>query len=50
MCHDLTTRIHKILVLFIEFHVVSKSFRNEDIKKLKGKTFYDIKRETNIIM
>lgn len=34
---DLTTRVHKIFVLFVEFHVVSQSSRNKDVKKLKGK-------------
>lgn len=51
---DLTTRVHKIFVLFVEFHVVSQSSRNKDVKKLKGKknkqTFYIIKRETYMNM
>ena len=33
-----TTRIHKIFVLFIEFHVVSKFPRNKDGQKLRERT------------
>ena len=44
------TRIHKIFVLFIKFHVVRQATRNKDVKKLNKRERNKIKYLNNLFL